>query len=107
MSSPVTVQPDAVSAIADELTAMSEQLAAELPACRAAARSLEAGLADDVGRRAARTAGAWAELTDLLVDACAAAAQGLRSAVESYRLLDAGLAAGLAAADPTPRPGPR
>jgi hypothetical protein len=107
MSSPVTVQPDAVSAIADELAAMSGQLAAELPACRAAASMLEDGLGDDVGRRAARTARAWADLTDLLVDACATSAQGLRSAVESYRLLDAGLAADLGAPTPSPRRGPR
>ena len=79
MSSPVSVQVDAVTALAGELSAVSAEFAEAPSACRAAAGALESGLGGDVGRRAAQTATAWAELTDLMAQGCAAVAGTLRN----------------------------
>jgi uncharacterized protein YukE len=107
VSSPVSVEPDAVTARAAELVAVSGQLAAEPTACRSSAAALEGGLEGDVGRRAAEVTRAWAGLSDLLAEACATSARTLRSAVESYRALDQQLAAEIDGAGPASRTGPR
>lgn len=93
MSAPLSVQFDAVDALAGELAALAAQLAEEPPLCRTAAASFATALGGEAGRCAADAATAWAALTGLLAERCAATAGTLRAAVLSYRALDAGLAA--------------
>ena len=93
MSAPLSVDLDAVDALADELAALAAQLAEDPPLCRAAAASFASAVAGDAGRRASDAATAWAALTSILADRCAATAGTLRAAVASYRAVDSGLAA--------------
>jgi hypothetical protein len=88
----ITVQLDAVAALADELSFLAAQLAEEPPVCRTVAAALESALADDVGEAAAATASAWGAVAELLADECAATARTLLGAVAAYRAEDAGLA---------------
>jgi ABC-type uncharacterized transport system YnjBCD ATPase subunit len=92
MSTQLSVHLDAVDALADELTALADQLAEDPPLCRAAATSYATALGGEAGRRASDAAIAWAGLTSVLADRCAATAGALRAAVASYRALDDGLA---------------
>ena len=92
MSAPLSVQFDAVVALADELAALAAQLAEEPPLCRTAAASFATALGGDAGRSASDAATAWAGLTAVLADRCAATAGTLRAAVASYRALDGELA---------------
>jgi hypothetical protein len=89
----LSVQLDVVDALADELAALAAQLAEEPPLCRTAAASFATALGEDAGRRAADAATAWAGLTGLLADRCAATAGTLHAAVASSRVLDSELAA--------------
>ena len=92
MSAPLSVQFHAVDALAGELATLAAQLAEEPPLCRAAAASYATALGGEAGRSAADAATAWAALTGLLAERCAATAGRLHAAVLSYRALDAGLA---------------
>jgi hypothetical protein len=104
MSTSVTVQLDAVQALADELAALSVSLSEEAAGCRGAAPTL-ASAVPGAGERAGAAGQAWAALTDLLADRCRGVAGGLSAAVVGYRLQEAALAARIA---PDSRPaGPR
>jgi hypothetical protein len=94
MSAPITVQLDAVAALADELSRLAAQLAEEPPLCRLAAASLGTALGDGPGEAAA-AATAWAGLAEILAEECAATAQTLAGAVAAYRSTDAELARAL------------
>jgi hypothetical protein len=92
MSAPLSVQYDAVEALADELAALATQLAEEQPLCRTAAASLRAALLGDVGWRSGAAAAAWGSLMGLIAQECEAMAATLHAAVDSYRTIDAGIA---------------
>jgi hypothetical protein len=96
----ITVQLDAVAALADELSLLAVRLAEEPPLCRTAGAALETALGDPVGEAAAAAATAWGAVAQLLADECASTAETLHGAVAGYRATDTGLAAAL-----TPRPG--
>jgi hypothetical protein len=89
----LSVSFDAVDALAGELASLAEQLAEDPPLCRTAAVSFATALGGEAGRSAAAAATAWAELTGLLAERCAATAGTLHAAVASYRALDGGLGA--------------
>jgi|tagenome__1003787_1003787.scaffolds.fasta_scaffold19278322_2 hypothetical protein len=104
MSDTVTVQLDAVQALADELAALSVSLSEEAGACGEVAPALGAAL-PGAGERAAAAGEAWAALTGLLADRCRGVAGALSGAVFCYRLQEAVLAARIT---PDSRPtGPR
>jgi hypothetical protein len=94
MSTPITVQLDAVVALADELSLLATQLAEEPPLCRLAAASLRTGLGGGLGEAAA-AATAWGGLAEVLAEECAATARTLAGAVAAYRAADAELARAL------------
>jgi hypothetical protein len=91
----ITVQLDAVAALADELSLLAVRLAEEPPRCRTAGAALETALGDPVGEAAAGAATAWGAVAQLLADECATTARTLRAAVAGYRAEDAGLAVDL------------
>ena len=95
MSAPITVQLDAVAALADELSLLAAQLAEEPSLCRVAAASLRTALGDGVGEAAAATAIAWGDLAEVLAEECAATARTLSGAVAAYRAADEALARAL------------
>jgi hypothetical protein len=95
MPSPVTVQFDAVSALAEALRAVSAGLAEEASDCRSAATRLRAGVPDDAGSPAGSAVSAWAGLAELLGRECDSVAVALLAAVESYRAEDAALSAAI------------
>jgi hypothetical protein len=104
MSDTVTVQLDAVQALADELAALSVSLSEEAGACGAVAPSLASAL-PGAGERAGAAGQAWAALTGRLADRCRGVAGVLSGAVIGYRLQETVLAARIA---PDSRPaGPR
>ena len=104
MSDTVTVQLDAVQALADELAALSVSLSEEAGACGAVAPSLASAL-PGAGERAGAAGQAWAVLTGLLADRCRSVAGALSVAVVGYRLQEA-LLAGRITPDSRPA-GPR
>ena len=95
MSAPLTIEFDAVAALADELSVLAAQLAEESPLCRSAASWLRAALGDGPGAAAAAAATAWGALADVLADECAATGQTVAGAVAAYRSADQQLARAL------------
>jgi hypothetical protein len=95
MSVLVTVQLDAVDALAEELALLADELLAEAPRCRTAAAELDGALGDLAGWDAGAAATAWAALLEVLAGDCASTAATLRAAVAAYRAEDAALAAAL------------
>jgi hypothetical protein len=97
MSSPpadptISVQLDAVQALAAELAVLSSQLADDAALCRSGAASLIQALARDAGWAAGSAATGWATLTGIVADRTDAVAGTLVTAVASYRAADAELA---------------
>ena len=97
MSSPpadptISVQLDAVQALAAELAVLSSQLADDAALCRSGAASLIQALAWDAGWAAGSAATAWATLTGIVAGRTEALAGPLVAAVASYRAADAELA---------------
>jgi hypothetical protein len=104
MSDTVTVQLDAVQALADELAALAVSLSQEAGACGALAPALGSAL-PGAGEQAGTAGRVWASLTGLLADRCRGVAGALSEAVAGYRAQEADLAARIA---PESRPaGPR
>jgi hypothetical protein len=91
MSSIISVQLDAVQALAAELHALAAELDDEAALCRSTAGSLGAALPGEVGRLAADAGSAWSGLTGLLADRSRAVAATLAGAVDSYRATDLAL----------------
>lgn len=98
--STITVQLQATAALADELTLLAAQLAAEQPLCREAAGALREALDGAPGGSAGDCAGSWAELAGVLAERCAVTGRVLGAAVDAYRDAEAVRAAGIAAARP-------
>ncbi len=89
MSSTITVQLDALEALAGELTALAGELSDDAERCSSAAGALHAGLSGDEGLTATCAATAWSALTSALADATRAVAATLVAAVTAYRAAEA------------------
>jgi hypothetical protein len=88
----LSVRPEAVTALAAELTALGGELSDDAALCHAAAASLYAALSADEGWAAGSAATAWARLTDAVAQRSAAVAATLLGALAAYRTADASLA---------------
>lgn len=89
MSSIISVQLDAVQALAAELAALATELDHEAALCRSTAGSFATALPGEQGWAAADAATAWAGLTAVVADRSRAVALTLAAAVDSYRATDA------------------
>jgi hypothetical protein len=105
MSSVVSVQLDAVAALADDLASLAAELDGDARLCRSVAAPLGAALGGSEGWRAGTVAVAWATVTATVAEQAAVVAGTLRAALDGYRAADAALADRICAADPayTPR----
>ena len=89
MSSTISVQLDALDALAGELTALAGELSDDADRCASAAGALAAGLNRDEGLTAAGAAGTWAALARAVAEATHAVGTTLGAAVVSYRAAEA------------------
>lgn len=85
MSSTISVQLDALEALAGELTALAGELGGDADRCASAAGALSAALNRDEGLNAAWAATSWAGLAHAVGDATGAVAATLGVAVTAYR----------------------
>ena len=92
MSSTISVQLDAVQALAAELTALAVELDDDAALCGSTAGSLAAALGGEEGWAAGDAGTAWAALIGLLAARARAVAGTLAAAVDSYRAADLVLA---------------
>jgi hypothetical protein len=100
MSSVVSVQLDAVAALADDLVSLAAELADDARLCRSVAAPITAALGGSEGWRAGTIAVAWSTVTATVAEQAAAVADALRAALDGYRAADAALADRVCAADP-------
>ncbi|SOE00708.1 hypothetical protein [Blastococcus haudaquaticus] len=108
MSSPspadaLLLRPDAVVALADELTVLAAELSDDADSCRGAAGSVARALDGDDGWTAGAAATAWAGLGEVLAERAAALARTMTGAVQASLDHDAGLAGGMGAEPRGPR----
>ena len=108
MSSPspadaLLLRPDAVTAFADELTALAAELLDDVDSCRGAAGSVSRALDGDDGWTAGAAATAWAGLEEVLAEQTAALARTMTGAVQAYLDHDAGIAGGIGGQPRGPR----
>ena len=89
MSSIISVQLDAVAALAREHAVLAAEMGDETDLCRSAAGSLSVALGGDEGWAAAATAAAWAGLSALVAANTSAVAGTLDVAMTAYRAADA------------------
>ena len=106
MCSTISVQLDAVDALAAELTALAAELGEEDGLCRSTAASLSAALEGHEGWTAGATATAWGALAGVVAARTSAVATTLTGATAAYRAADAALAQGIGPREPG-RVGPR
>jgi hypothetical protein len=92
MCSPITMHPDAVGGLADEMAALATELHAEADLCRSTAASLHAALDGTEGWVAGGTGTAWASLVQVLADRTSAVALTLVAAVTAYQAEDDAIA---------------
>jgi hypothetical protein len=92
VSAVITIQLDAVEALAAELATLARALGEDARLCSSTAGSLAAALGGDDGWRARAAATAWGALTEHLADGAGALSTTLTAAVSAYRAADAGLA---------------
>jgi hypothetical protein len=88
MSSPITVEPDAVDGLATELAALARELSDEAQLCRSTATSLHTSLGGPEGWTAGAAGTGWASLARVLADRGSAVADTLRAAMAAYRAAD-------------------
>jgi hypothetical protein len=100
MCSPISVQLDAVDALAAELAALAAQLGDEEELCRTTARSLSTALDGYEGWTAGATATAWASLAGVVAARTSAVAATLTGATAAYRAADAALSQGIGSRAP-------
>lgn len=86
------LRPDAVLALAGELTSLAAELHEDADSSRGAAGSLARALDGDDGATAASAATAWAELGQLLAERADALARTVAGAVQASLDHDAGIA---------------
>ena len=89
MSSTISVQLDALDALAGELTMLAGELGDDADRCASAAGALATGLSRDEGLTAAWAATSWAGLAQAVADATRAVADTLGVAVTAYRAAEA------------------
>jgi hypothetical protein len=92
MSLTISVQLDAVQALAAELTALAADLDDDAALCGSTAGSLAAALGGEEGWTAADAGSAWAGMMGVLAARARAVAGTLAAAVDSYRAADLVLA---------------
>ncbi len=85
MSSTISVQLDALDALAGELTALAGELHDDADRCSTAGAGLSAGLTLDECLTAVWAASAWAVLARAVADGTQAVAAALSAAVIAYR----------------------
>jgi len=88
----ISVHPEALTALADELAGLASALATDGDRCRSAAGTLDTALGGREGAAAGAVATAWADLAGALADGTAAVAGTVRAAVVAYRGADEELA---------------
>ena len=91
MCSTISVQLDAVEALAAELGGLAAELDDEADLCRSAARSLSSALHGHEGWTAGATATAWGSLVTVVAARTSAVAATLTRATAAYRAADAAL----------------
>ena len=106
MCPPITVDPDAVGGLADEMAVLATELHDDADLCRSTAASLASALDGQEGWAASGTGTAWAALVQALADRSSAVALTLVAAIAAYRAEDDALA-GQIGAPPAGRRGPR
>ncbi len=106
MAPRISLRPQALAALADELAALAGSLADEGERCRAAARPVDAALGGREGAAVGVVAGTWGTLASTLAEGTAAVAGTLRGAVAAYGSADEELAARIGAAERPQGPGP-
>ncbi|SSC24369.1 Hypothetical protein KLENKIAIHU_2981, partial [Klenkia terrae] len=84
----VTMQLDAVAALAGQLTDLGAELATDGETTRADGARLGQALTGPVAEELAGTGAGWGQLVDALADRARTVATGLDQAVQSYRALD-------------------
>jgi hypothetical protein len=107
MSSPITVEPDAVEGLATELSALAAELDDEAALCRSTAASLDAALGGHEGWTAGAAGTAWATLAQVMADRGSAVATTLVAAMTAYRAADATLSTQIDRGAPADGSGPR
>ena len=90
--SAISVQLDAVAALAAELAALAAELDDDADLSRSAAAALSTALGGDEGWVAGAAGGRWAALTGLVAGRTRAVAGTLAAAVDAYRAADLVLA---------------
>jgi hypothetical protein len=88
----VLVHPQALAALADELTGLATELLDDADRCRVAAGSLSTALDGQEGWSAGAAGTAWAGLEEVLAERAAALAQTVSGAVQAYLDEDARIA---------------
>jgi hypothetical protein len=96
MSSTISVQLDALDALAGELTALAGELGEDADRCATAAGALADGLNRDEGLTAAWAATTWAALAHAVADSTRAVGATLLAAVGAYREAEEARAAAIA-----------
>jgi hypothetical protein len=96
MSSPISVQLDAVEALAAELAVLAAELDDDAELCRSTAVSFTTALEGDEGWTSGAAATAWASLTALVAARTSAVADTLTAATAAYRAADSAMAGGIA-----------
>jgi hypothetical protein len=107
MCSTISVQLDAVEALAAELSALAVELDDDADLCRSRAGALSAALDGHEGWTAGATATAWGSLTAVVAARTAAVAATLTAAAAAYRAADAALSDGIRAREHGVPEGPR
>ena len=91
MSDTIVVQFESLEGLADELAALSAELAGEADLCRSAGYTFGTAVDGEVAAAAGQLAAGWAALVELLGEGTGAVAATLRAAVASYRQQEAAL----------------
>ena len=91
----VTVQLDAVDALAARLAGLGGELTADAELTRVCAPAAAAALPGPAGAELAGTGTAWSALLDVLAESTSAIAATLVASVAAYRALDASLDAAI------------
>ena len=97
------LRPDAVLALAGELSVLAAALHDDADSCRVAARAIARALDDHDGWTAGAAATAWAGLGEVLAEQTAALAGTVSGAVEASLDHDAGMAGGIGVQPRGPR----
>jgi uncharacterized protein YukE len=92
MAPKISVQPEALSALADELAGLASALAADGIRCRTAAGTLDRALGGHEGEVAGVVATGWGVLAGSLAEGAGSVAGTLQAALRAYDEADAELA---------------